>query len=473
MRWGPDSLWGRLTLLFLGVLILAQVLSATLHFRDRGEALKHATGFNSAQRIAGMVQVLDPLSTEQRQDVVKALDLPPLRLRLDDGLQDYPDNSHELARAELFHQLLHFRLGRERQVRVYIPNSSISNQARVGEAVTPPNGMASPMRQMMQHHMTMWGTAQPSDFGFIVQVELQGGQWVSFAYRLPEELAAWPWDLLVALLILSFAVVLVSLFAVRWLTKPLSGLAAAADELGKDIQRPPLDEQGPAEVRRAARAFNNMQRRLSRFVDERTRILAAVSHDLKTPITRLRLRLEQIDDLALRAKMERDLADMQNLVQGSLDFMRGMALQEKTRPLDVNALLESLRDDAEDMGHSVTVRGEARAPYPGKPLALKRCLSNLVENAIRYGKEATIDVIDKESELALVVSDSGPGLPEEALSKVFEPFYRLEPSRNPETGGTGLGLSIARNIARGHGGDLHLRNRPDGKGLQALLTLPR
>ena len=247
----------------------------------------------------------------------------------------------------------------------------------------------------------------------------------------------------------------------------------AADELGKDIQRPPLVEKGPAEVRRAARAFNTMQGRLGRFVEERTRILAAVSHDLKTPITRLRLRLEQVGDDAVRAKMERDLAEMQNLVQGSLDFMRGMALQEKTQPLDIDALLESLRDDAEDMGHSVAVSGEARAPYPAKPLALKRCLSNLVENAIRYGHRATIEVYDSEAELTLVVSDSGPGLPEEALSRVFEPFYRLEPSRNPDTGGTGLGLSIARNIARGHGGELTLKNGSDGKGLRATLTLPR
>ena len=216
-----------------------------------------------------------------------------------------------------------------------------------------------------------------------------------------------------------------------------------------------------------------MQGRLGRFVEERTRVLAAVSHDLKTPLTRLRLRLEQVSDDAVRAKMERDLGETQSLVQGSLDFMRGMALQEKTQPLDLNALLESLRDDAEDMGHSVTITGEARSPYSGKPLALKRCLSNLVENAIRYGLQAGIEIQDSTSELTLVVRDSGPGLPEEALSQVFEPFYRLEPSRNPGTGGTGLGLSIARNIARGHGGELALQNGPDGEGLMAVLTLPR
>jgi signal transduction histidine kinase len=473
MKWLPDSLRGRLVLLFLGVLLVAQMFSAALHFRDRGEVLKHATGFNSALRIAGLVRVLDSLTPQQRQELVEALDLPPLRMRLLDEPEKFPDNSHESARAELFHQLLHLRLGRDRPVLVYMHDSTLSHAAATSRGWGPPRGLPQPMRRMMQHHMGGAGPAPPPGFSFVVQVKLQDGQWASFAYRLPEELAAWPWDLLIGLLVLLAAVLLVSFFAVRWLTRPLSALAHAADELGKDIRRPALEESGPAEVRRAARAFNNMQRRLSRFVEERTRILAAVSHDLKTPITRMRLRVESIDDEALRVKFERDLDEMQTLVQGSLDFMRGMALQEKTQPVDIDALLESLQGDAEDMGYTVTVSGSTLSPYPGKPLALKRCLRNLVENAIRYGNEARIEVQDSTETLSIRVLDSGPGLPEDALEKVFEPFFRLDSSRNPETGGTGLGLSIARNIARGHGGELTLRNRPAGGGIEALLVLPR
>lgn len=473
MTWKPDSLRSRLILLFLGVLLLAQLLSAALHFQDRGKALQYATGFNSVQRIAGLVQVLDPLSPAQRQEVVRALDLPPLRLRLEDYPQPYPDDLDEPARAEVFHRLLHLRLGRERPIRVYMSKLSADTEHAAAAGLPPPDHMGRSMQQMMRRHMGGWGKARPPAFSYVVQVELRGGQWASFAYRLPDELAAWPWDLLIALLILLAAVVLVSFFAVRWLTRPLAHLASAADQLGKDIQQSPLIENGPIEVRRAARAFNTMQRRLSRFVEERTRILTAVSHDLKTPVTRMRLRLEQVDDLEVREKMERDLIDMQTLVEASLDFMRGMTLEEKTRPLDINALLESLRNDAEDMGHSVTLRGQAASPYQGKPLALKRCLTNILDNAIRYGHQATIEVHDTTSELGIVVSDSGPGLPDEALGKVFEPFYRVEPSRNPETGGTGLGLSIARNIARGHGGELRLENRRDGNGLRALLFLPR
>ena len=472
MKWRPDSLWGRLSLLLLGVLLLAQMLSAAIHLRDRGEALEHATGFNSAQRIAGLVDLLDPLPPKQRKNIVDALDLPPLRLRLQAKPQSFPSTGDETARSKLLHQFLHFRLGHERRILVHVPREQSSSVEEFGSDSA---GLAEMpmMRRMMGHRFGMMGSMTGSNFSFVVQVALQGGQWAVFSYHLPAELASWPWDLLIALVMLFATVVFVSFFAVRLLMRPLSELAAAADELGKDIRRPPLAETGPIEVRRAARAFNTMQRRLGRFVEERTRILAAVSHDLKTPITRLRLRLEKIDDAGLRQKFEVDLDEMQKLIQGSLDVMRGMALQETTRPLDINALLESLRDDAEDMGKKVTVSGEALTPYRGKPLALKRCLVNLIDNAVRYGGGAAIEILDTESELRIDVVDRGPGIPEDALNRVFEPFFRLEASRNSATGGTGLGLSIARNIARAHGGELSIENIPKQGGLRATLLLPR
>ena len=464
----PQSLWGRLILLLLGVLFVAQMLSAALHFRDRGEVLKHATGYNSAQRIAGMVKVLDGLPPERRKMVATELDLPALRIRLSEQPEKFPDNSHQSPRAELFHKLLHFRLGRDRPIHIYMPTSPGMTPAEVRSNWGAPEGMAPQMRQMMWQHRG----APLSGYSFIVQIELAGGQWASFAYHLPAELAAWPWDLLVGLLILLAAVLLVSFFAVRWLTKPLSDLAQAAEQLGKDISQSALEEVGPTEVRRAAHAFNRMQHRLARFVEERTRILAAVSHDLKTPITRMRLRAEKIDNPELRNKFESDLQDMQTLVQSSLDFMRGMALQEKTQLIDVDALLDSLAEDAQDMGQYINVKGEAETPYSGKPLALKRCFGNLLDNALRYGDGVSVTVENSPESLKITVGDHGPGLPEDMLDKVFEPFFRAEPSRNVKTGGTGLGLSIARNIARGHGGDLVLRNRKP-LGLEAVVTLPR
>lgn len=307
---------------------------------------------------------------------------------------------------------------------------------------------------------------------FVVQVRLHDGAVATFQQVLPEEVIAWPVRLLLILSTLLVSVAVLAAWAVRALTRPLAVLADAAAELGRNIHRPPLVEHGPLEVRRAAQAFNTMQDRLIRYIQDRDRILAAISHDLKTPITRLRLRAEMLDDSPLREKFQADLDDMQHMAQASLDFLRGGEDSEPMAPIDLNALLESLQEDAEDIEREVLIEGVADQPLRCRPLALKRCLTNLVDNALKYGRDATIAVMDSSTRLILAIRDHGPGIPETELQRVFEPFYRLENSRSRDTGGTGLGLSIARNIARAHGGELTLRNLPQG-GLEALLELPR
>ncbi len=295
---------------------------------------------------------------------------------------------------------------------------------------------------------------------------------MTFEQVLPEEVIAWPVRLLLILLVLLVSVVVLAGLAVRTLTWPLAVLAEAADELGRDIRRPPLTETGPLEVRRAARAFNTMQERLIRYIEDRDRILAAVSHDLKTPITRLRLRTELLADAPLREKFQADVDEMQRMAQASLDFLRSGEDSEPMASVDLNALLESVQEDAEDTGHQVAITGMARQPLRCRLLALKRCLTHLVDNALRYGQRAEITVADTPARLTLIVRDDGPGIPAAELERVFEPFYRLEQSRSRDTGGRGLGLSIARNIARAHGGEVTLRNLPTG-GLEAVLEFPR
>jgi signal transduction histidine kinase len=274
------------------------------------------------------------------------------------------------------------------------------------------------------------------------------------------------------LLILLAAVIVLSLFAVRLATRPLNTLASAAEKLGNDINSPPLLETGPTEVRRAAHAFNTMQSRLASYIQERTRILAAMSHDLKTPITRLRLRAELLENDELRAKFAKDLEEMESMVAATLDFMRGVDSQEPRQPVDIMALLESIQADGMEMGQEIHIQGAISRPYVGAPNALKRCLGNLIDNAIKYGMCADIALSDSAKGLEIRIRDHGPGIPETQLERVFEPFYRLEESRCRDTGGTGLGLSIARNIAQAHGGELVLRNLSSG-GLEAFLALPR
>jgi signal transduction histidine kinase len=307
---------------------------------------------------------------------------------------------------------------------------------------------------------------------FVVQARLRDGALVTFDSRQPVDTVNWPLRLMLSLLVLLAAVLVLTLIAARWVTRPLKTLADAAEKLGADINRPPLEESGPLEVVSAARAFNTMQERLATFIRDRTRILAAMSHDLKTPITRLRLRAELLDDEQMRTKFVKDLEEMESMVSATLDFMRGVENREPARPIDIMALLESLQADAAEVAGRVAIGGATAKPYTGHPQALKRCLGNLIDNAIKYGKSATVRVEDAGDALRIFVRDEGPGIPEGELERVFEPFQRLEASRSRDTGGTGLGLGIARNIARAHGGDIILRNVPGG-GLEAMVMLPR
>jgi len=265
--------------------------------------------------------------------------------------------------------------------------------------------------------------------------------------------------------------VLLAYIIARMATRPLNQLAQAATELGGDINRPPLVERGPAEVRDAAAAFNAMQARIRRYVAERTEMLAAIAHDLQTPLTRLRLRLEKVNDTELRDKLVDDLASMQTMIREGLDLVTSIDAAGLMQLVDVDSLLSSVCADAVDAGHDVTLVGQTRASIRAIPGALQRCLNNLIDNAVKYGGYARVTAGCEAGSVAIRVADGGPGIPEPQMERVFDPFYRLETSRSRETGGSGLGLTIARNIAHKHGGTVTLRNKPGG-GLECLLVLP-
>jgi signal transduction histidine kinase len=267
--------------------------------------------------------------------------------------------------------------------------------------------------------------------------------------------------------------ILLTLLATRAVLKPLRRFTSAAERLGKDLDAAPLPVVGARETREAARTLNKMQERIRESVAERTRLLAAISHDLRTPLTRLRLHAEFIrEDPQLRAVLLKEVSIMQALAGSALEVLRG-GQGESMRRIDINALLEGLASDFSQMGTPVVVTGHARAVYRGRSLALRRALSNLLDNAINYAPgQIEIFVHDDDTTLSISVRDQGPGIPDEEQVRMLEPFQRLEPSRNSETGGHGLGLAIAQSVARTHGGELVLRNRSAG-GLEARLTLPR
>ncbi|HEY7743797.1 MAG TPA: ATP-binding protein [Burkholderiales bacterium] len=469
MRLAPRSLFSRLVLVLLAGLVVAQLVSFAIHMQERGELLSQASGRQSAQRIADIVGFLETLDPAERRRVVAILGAPPMTISLDQPpVLAGGHDADTAARALLFEAMLRRFLGDGRPVTVRVaeaPATALKPAMKRGGKGPGMHGDWTPPWAAM--HDT-----SPSGLSFVAQVRLRDGALVTFDARPPTQAAGWPYRLLLSIAVLLGAVIAVSLVAVRWATRPLKALGDAAEELGRNIERPPLEEKGPVEVARAARAFNTMQARLVGYIRDRTRVLAAMSHDLKTPITRLRLRAELLEDPQLRAKFTKDLDEMEAMVGATLDFLRGQESGEPTRPVDVMALLESLQADLRETGGRMEIQGAAIKPYPGVPQALKRCLANLVENAVKYGRSARVMVDDNDARLVIRIRDDGPGLPPAELEKVFEPFYRVEGSRSRDTGGTGLGLTIARGIAEAHGGRLSLRNREEG-GLEATLELPR
>ena len=461
MRLLPGSLFGRLVVVLLSGLLLAQLASAYINLSERGQLLYRAGGMRLAQQISDIVRLLDSLPPAERRKVAAVFNAPPLVVSLDTKpLGSEPAAAESDFPRSMFTTVLRYALGDDARIVVL----------RRGPAPAAANvPMAGPHKGMMPHRM---GDPGPGGAFFVVQVALRDGSVVTFDSQLSPQEAVVPWRVALTLLVLLLAVIVLSLVAVRWATGPLSILANAAEALGKNIHNPPLAENGPTEVRRAARAFNTMQQRLARYLSDRARILTAMSHDLKTPITRMRLRTEALPDEALRAKFVRDLGEMEAMVTQTLEFMRDTSSTESPQPVDLMALIESLRGDYADMGRNVTIEGAIRQPVSVRPHALRRCLANLLDNAIRYGERATIRLEDGPREIVVRVLDEGPGMSPDELAKAFEPFSRGEASRSRESGGTGLGLGIARNIARAHGGDVALQNRAD-HGLEATLTLPR
>ncbi len=307
----------------------------------------------------------------------------------------------------------------------------------------------------------------------LVSATLHDGTAVQMKVRLePPARLLPPWLPYPGLLIFLLCLGVLAFAVAHMATRPLRLLAQAASDFGRDIRHAPMAETGPTEVRRAAAAFNAMQTRIRRYIHERTHMLAAITHDLQTPLTRMRLRLEKVGDEELRGKLIGDLTSMHDMIKEGLDLARSMDTDEAMQVLDLDSLLDSECADYAESGQDVaTVNGHTNASVRAQPVALRRCLGNVISNAVKYGGCARVSAGVEDGRAVIRVRDGGPGIPPDKLEAVFEPFCRLENSRSRETGGTGLGLTIARNIAERHGGSLTLRNHPGG-GLEAVLRLP-
>ena len=309
-------------------------------------------------------------------------------------------------------------------------------------------------------------------------VRLSDGMWlkVTQPFNVDDRAVVWSQRLFV----LAEAVVMLALtfLLLRRVTRPIRQLGLAAESFGKHPElSEPFPEKGVRELRDAARSFNRMRERICGNLAERDRMIAAMAHDLRTPLTRLQLRLDRVEPEILRRKLQKTVSDIRAIISQGLELARSLTTDESMTRLDLKAFLQSLADDYADVGHNVVMLASGRTGndtviVAARPLCLRRCLENILSNACAYGGGAWITLQEEEGRTAVSISDNGPGIPEEMLRRVFEPYFRLEPSRNRLSGGLGLGLTIARNMALLNNGDIELRNRPEG-GLTARILLPR
>ena len=503
IRFWPQSLAGQLIAALLLALLIAQIVTIILFASERKNIARDTMRGQVLERTASVVRVLNQTEESLHQRVIRAAEGPGILYRLRDrtNLSVPPKGSPEATLT----RRLERRAGlAEGTVRISNIDSHyfshlrrIRDERREADArrQNSPNGTTGPgfgpndndRRGRWDRNGDGPGPGFRKDgkgprdkdrkrptlsaLDMTIAVPLENGRWLQVRTGEPTNPAKWGRPFLLSLGITALLILAVVIFTVRRLTAPLRKLEEAAHQLGRGESVEPLEEEGPKEIRNTISAFNAMQERLMRFVQDRTRMLAAISHDLRTPITTMRLRAEFIDDDEMRDKMLATLEEMQAMTEAVLAFAREDASNEETREVDLSALVSAMSDDFVEMGKPVTFTGPDSLIFGCRPMSLKRACRNLIENALRYAGNADVSLRRTNQAIEITVSDNGPGIPEEKIEDAFAPFFRVESSRNLETGGVGLGLSITRTIIRSHGGDITLSNRPEG-GLKATITLP-
>ena len=467
MRLAPKSLAGQLTLLLLLALAVAQGVAVALFAWERMEALRHAHRDDAVLRAATVARLLGDTPSGLHDSVIAAA-------------------STDLARFSLTAEPVVGETGTGERA------AAIANDLAAALGVGPRRVRVAPLWTLYLGDDDGWDDDHDHDGNddhdrdgdhdddgpdhrepdwFTASVALTDGRWLNVAAGPPPGAPAWGPAFVAVFLLSALGIAGVAVFMGRRMAKPMRGLAAAAGSLGRGEAVGDLPEAGPVETRETVRAFNLMRARLDRYVRHRTAMLAAVSHDLRTPITSLRLHAEFVEDAETRAKILAALDEMQRMTEDALAFIREDMQREETRNVDLHALVDSVAADLAELGRDIAVADSGRVLAVCRPAALRRALRNLLENAALHGGRAAVRIERDDAETRVVVEDEGPGIPEADLERVFEPFVRLEASRSRDTGGSGLGLAIARNIVHGHGGDIALGNRAQG-GLRATVVLP-
>jgi signal transduction histidine kinase len=429
---GPRTLFVRLTLIFFAGLAVAQLLAFWATVSERNDAQTSLMINNFEREVSTAVALLDRVPAAERPEWVPRLERRNYRFLLGPGVGGTPPD------AKLSEEI------------------GAAIERSIGRRFTIAVNEVPDTKEHLQAHL------QLSD-GSPLTIDIRPVAWMPLSY----------W-LLVVLAVELVVIAVCAWFALSLATRPLNRLAKAADTLGPDMTTARLPENGPAEVARAAKAFNAMQERIRQYMKERIQILAAISHDLQTPITRMRIRTDLLDDEAERIKFQQDLTEMETLVREGVAYGRTLhGAAEVPRRIDPDALLESLVSDYEDAGAKVTLSGSIGMPIVTRPVALRRILANLLDNAVKFAGAGELKTdVSKDRRITISVLDRGPGIAQDQLEAVFQPFYRGDAPAHQRAGGSGLGLAIARQLALAMNATLELKNRAGG-GLEARLVLEK
>jgi signal transduction histidine kinase len=450
------SLRIQLVLLIIIALGIAQFVSLWLFADERSLAIRAALGFEAAGRAANVARLIEEAPADLRPSIIRAANSPLVRFDLGTKpLVQHSDHSDGGLVETRVRALLNDSYSRDIRVELH----------QIQGAILPLPNLSHEMTEM---HLAMM-RGELSAIEMNLSISIAGGQWLNVSTRFERPPIQWPlYSMLTFGLTAMALLVAVSWFVMTGLLGPLRRLAGASERLGRGEDIDALPERGPQEVRELTAGFNRMQDRLTRFVADRTRVLAALGHDLRSPLTAMRVHSEMVEEDETRESLVATVEEMQSMVEATLTFAKGLSGNEPMQDVDLQSFLEALRGDMVvpfvlSDGPEVTVRL--------RPNAIRRALRNVIENAVRYGGSATLGWISADGEIEISVTDRGPGIPTAELERVFDPFFRLEESRSLETGGHGLGLSIARSILRAQGGEISLVNHPDG-GLIATIRLP-
>lgn len=458
MRWlrFPRGLRGQLLLLLLTALVAAQGIGAVIFLDERDRVVVFGAAREAGSRAVSLAQELDGAAAEGAERMLRAAQSRSMRFEI-------------VEQAEAERPIWRFsRLSRRLARDLDAPGGEL----RIGLVDEAP-GERMAEHEAHEAHGGREGREWREErrHFLLVATPLKDGRWLSVKARLPRPPLQWAWPALVSVALAAIAVTAVVWITVARIARPMEALVTAADQLGRAEAPKPLPLAGPSEVRRVTTSFNAMADRITRLLDERARTLAAIGHDLRSPITAMRIRLEMVDDAETRERLEACVDEIQSLVEAALALARGGGVEEPKARIDLAALLGTIVAELKEAGGEAALDAPAVLEIEARPAALKRALRNIAENAVRYGEIARIAAERDADSVRITIDDDGPGIPQTERERVFDPFVRLEGSRSRETGGAGLGLAIARAVIDGHDGTIALEAGPSG-GTRAVIRLP-